>query len=106
MPKKPPVNEPLPAPNLEDPKDMDKPLARCTECDREVEHYNTFVMPTNETRVVCWECLQRQEKGFNAKRDFRRDSRAGRHSQIDGDPQDNRIPRRSTRPGGTARHEV
>jgi hypothetical protein len=77
MPKKPPVNEPLPAPNLEDPKDMDKPVARCTECDREVEHYNTFVMPTNETRVVCWECLQRQEKGFNAKRDFRRDSRRG-----------------------------
>ena len=77
MPKKPLVNEPVPAPNLEDPKDMDKPLARCTECDREVEHYNTFVMPTNETRVVCWECLARQEKGFNAKRDFRRDSRRG-----------------------------
>jgi hypothetical protein len=52
---------------------MDKAAVRCTECDREVEHYNTFVAPTNETSVVCWECLQRQEKGFNAKRDFRRD---------------------------------
>ena len=77
MPKKPAVNEPVPAPHIEDPKDMDKPAVRCTECDREVEHYNTFVAPTNETSVVCWECLQRQEKGFNAKRDFRRDSRRG-----------------------------
>jgi hypothetical protein len=60
-----------------DPKVTDKPLARCTECDREVDHYNTFLSPSDELRVVCWECLARQEKGFNAKRDFRRDSRTG-----------------------------
>jgi len=77
MPKKPRLAESTPAPQPPDPKDNEKLLVRCTECDREVEHYNTFVMPDNETRVVCWECLQRQEKGFNAKRDFRRDSRRG-----------------------------
>jgi predicted Fe-S protein YdhL (DUF1289 family) len=77
MPKKPPVIEPVPAPDLPDPKDIDKPAVRCTECDREMEHYNTFVMPDNEKRVVCWQCPQRQEKGFNAKRDFSRDSRRG-----------------------------
>jgi hypothetical protein len=60
-----------------DPKNMDKPTMRCSECDRETEHYNTFVTPTNEPRVVCWECLERAEKGFNAKRDFQRDSRRG-----------------------------
>lgn len=60
-----------------DPKSTDKPVERCAECDREVEHYNTFLSPTNERRIVCWECLERQEKGFNAKRDFRRSSRFG-----------------------------
>ena len=54
-----------------------KPLARCAECDREVDTYYTFVSPTNETRHVCWECQMREEKGFNAKRDFRRQSRRG-----------------------------
>jgi hypothetical protein len=77
MVKKPTLDEPMPVPRLPDPSDVDKPLARCTECDRLMEHYNTFVMPDNEARVVCWECLQRQEKGFNAKRDFQRDSRFG-----------------------------
>ena len=60
-----------------DPKNMDKPTVRCSECDRETEHYNSFLSPTNELRIVCWECLEREEKGFNAKRDFRRDSRSG-----------------------------
>lgn len=60
-----------------DPKMMERPLARCTECDREVEHYNTFLLPTGERRVVCWECIAREEKGFFAKRDFQRASRRG-----------------------------
>jgi hypothetical protein len=60
-----------------DPKQMDKPVARCAECDREMDHYNTFVSPTNEARNVCWECLGRDEKGFFAKRDFHRSSRGG-----------------------------
>jgi len=54
-----------------------KPLARCSECDREVDHYYTFVSPTNETRNVCWECQMREEKKFFAKRDFSRRSRRG-----------------------------
>lgn len=54
-----------------------KPIARCDECDREMAHYNTFVSPTNVETVVCWQCLAREEKGFNSKRDFRRDSRSG-----------------------------
>lgn len=60
-----------------DPKTTEKPLARCAECDREVEHYNTFLSSVNELRVVCWECLSREEKGFNANRDFSRQSRRG-----------------------------
>ena len=60
-----------------DPKTSDKPPARCSECDREMDHYNTFLSPTNEERVICWECTEREEKGFNAKRDFRRDARSG-----------------------------
>jgi hypothetical protein len=60
-----------------DPKTTEKPLERCNECDREVEHYNTFLTPTNEWKIICWECLSAGEKGFNAKRDFRRDSRMG-----------------------------
>lgn len=54
-----------------------KKIARCSECDREVDHYYTFLAPTNETRIVCWQCQMRDEKGFNAKRDFRRRSRRG-----------------------------
>lgn len=54
-----------------------KTPVRCWECDREMDHYNVFVSPTNEKKVVCWECLQREEKGFFAKRDFRRSSRLG-----------------------------
>jgi hypothetical protein len=60
-----------------DPKITNKPVVRCAECDREVNHYNTFIEPDNEVRNVCWECLLRSEKGFNAKRDFRRQSRLG-----------------------------
>ena len=60
-----------------DPKMMDKTAVRCAECDREMENYNTFVSPTNERRNVCWECLEREEKGFFAKRDFHRTSRRG-----------------------------
>jgi hypothetical protein len=60
-----------------DPKSTNKPVVRCAECDREVDHYNTFVNPTNENRNVCWQCLARAEKGFNAKRDFARQSRSG-----------------------------
>jgi hypothetical protein len=60
-----------------DPKTNNKPVVRCTECDREVNHYNTFIEPDNEVRNVCWECLARAEKGFFAKRDFQRQSRLG-----------------------------
>lgn len=62
---------------LPDPKTLTKPTARCAECDAEVEHYNTFVSPTDETSVICWQCLARDEKGFNAKPDFHRASRRG-----------------------------
>ena len=54
-----------------------KLIERCAECDREVDHYYTFISPTNEKRIVCWECQMREEKGFNAKRDFSRRSRRG-----------------------------
>lgn len=60
-----------------DPKVISKPVARCHECDREVDHYNTFLSPTNETRNVCWQCLAREEKGFNADRGFSRHGRRG-----------------------------
>ena len=60
-----------------DPKTIDKPAVRCVECDREMDHYNTFVTPSNERRNVCWQCLARQEKGFFAHRDFRRSARHG-----------------------------
>ncbi len=60
-----------------DPTVTEKEPARCTECDRVMEHYNTFISPINEELVVCWECMQRDERGFFAKRDFRRNSRRG-----------------------------
>ena len=60
-----------------DPKTIDLPVVRCSDCDREVEHYNTFLSSVNESRIACWECLSREEKGFNAKRDFSRQSRRG-----------------------------
>jgi hypothetical protein len=52
-------------------------VARCSKCDRELEHYNTFLAPDGEERVVCSECQERKEKGFNAHRDFRRQARSG-----------------------------
>ncbi len=60
-----------------DPKTIEKPMARCDECDRETTHYNLFISAANEPRRICWECLAREEKGFFAKRDFRRGSRLG-----------------------------
>ncbi|MBL8180674.1 MAG: hypothetical protein JNL64_03570 [Blastocatellia bacterium] len=63
--------------NLSDPKSIDKPPVRCSECDEEVTNYNTFVSPTNDTRTVCWQCLAREEKGFNAARGFQRLGRRG-----------------------------
>lgn len=60
-----------------DPKVIDRPEVRCDECDRMVTNYNVFFSATNEQRNVCWECLSRREKNFNAKRNFRRGSRFG-----------------------------
>ena len=60
-----------------DHKKLEVTVARCTECDREVDRYNTYVSPANEQVVICWECQQRSDKGFNAKRDFARTSRRG-----------------------------
>ena len=60
-----------------DPKIIGHPPVRCEECDREMDHYNTFVSPTNVRTNVCWQCLQREEKGFFAHRDFRRGARTG-----------------------------
>lgn len=61
-----------------DPKKLEKPTVRCSMCDEEVTHYNTFFSATDEPRNVCWKCLERDEKGFFAKRDFTRSSRSGR----------------------------
>lgn len=63
--------------NALDPKTIDKPLVRCAECDREVTHYNTFFAPAGGKRNVCWQCLAREEKGFNAQRGYFRQSRTG-----------------------------
>jgi hypothetical protein len=49
---------------------MKKPLERCHECDIETDHYNIFITPSNERRVICAECLLRAEKGFNTKPGF------------------------------------
>lgn len=54
-----------------------KPLRRCDECDIETHYYNVFLKPTGEEEVICWECLGREERGFFAKKDFRRMSRYG-----------------------------
>jgi len=59
------------------PTTTNKTPVRCSECDREVEHYNVFLAPTNEEKVICWECMQRGDKGFFAKRGFRRGGRSG-----------------------------
>lgn len=60
-----------------DPKLTDAAAVRCSKCDREMEHYNTFVSPTNVRENVCWECLAREEKGFFAHRSFQRGARSG-----------------------------
>lgn len=60
-----------------DPKVSKKPAARCSECDREMEHYNIWLGPANQKNVICWECKGREEKGFFAHRSFRRGARTG-----------------------------
>ena len=52
-----------------------KPAARCTECDNVITHYFSFVLPTNEVKIVCWECQDREDKGYNMKPSFKRDHR-------------------------------
>ena len=64
-------------PDIVNPQITDAVTVRCSKCDREVEYYNTFLSPENVEAVVCSECLERKEKGFNAHRDFRRQARSG-----------------------------
>lgn len=64
-------------PDIVNPQITGAVKARCSKCDREVEYYNTFLSPENEESVVCSECQERKEKGFNAARDFRRQARSG-----------------------------
>ncbi len=60
-----------------DPKIIERAAVRCERCDREMEHYNTFISPTNVRSNICWQCLAREEKGFFAHRGFRRGARSG-----------------------------
>ncbi|HMQ02523.1 MAG TPA: hypothetical protein PKD26_01225 [Pyrinomonadaceae bacterium] len=60
-----------------DPKLTEKPLKRCSRCDRETEHYNLWFDPAGVAEVVCWECKAREEKGFFAHRSFGRGARGG-----------------------------
>jgi len=60
-----------------DPKQTGKAIVRCSECDREMSHYNVFLSPNGDKNAICWQCLAREEKGFNARRDFRREARSG-----------------------------
>ncbi len=52
-----------------------KPPARCTECDNVRTHYFSFVLPSNEVKIVCWECQDREDKGYNMKPSFKRNRR-------------------------------
>lgn len=54
-----------------------KAPVRCAECDREMGHYITFTSSTNEQRNVCWQCTDREEKGYNTKRGWGREARDG-----------------------------
>ena len=67
----------MPLMNTIDPKVTEREPARCSMCDRVMEHYNVWISPRNQQSIVCWECLEREEKGFNAKRGFRRGARTG-----------------------------
>lgn len=60
-----------------DPKSTSKPVMKCAECDTDTEYYITFLTPDNAEQNICWECLEREEKGFNAKRGFYREARQG-----------------------------
>lgn len=52
--------------------EMNKPLERCHECDTETDHYNIFIAPDNERKVICSECMLRAEKGFNTRPGYSR----------------------------------
>jgi hypothetical protein len=56
---------------------LDKPVRRCESCDRETDKYIVNLSPDNEETVLCWICKERGEKGFFAKRGFRRGGRDG-----------------------------
>ncbi|HXF43025.1 MAG TPA: hypothetical protein VNK26_04730 [Pyrinomonadaceae bacterium] len=60
-----------------DPKLSHRPTRRCEECDEETNHYIIRFNPKNEPRVICHNCLSREEKGFFAKPGFQRASRWG-----------------------------
>ena len=68
--------------NLTENNVLDKQPARCVECDRIMDHYITFTSPTNEEQVVCWNCYDRAEKGFNTKRDWKRSARQKQIEQV------------------------
>lgn len=53
-----------------------RPLERCFECDEETAYYNIFISPTNERKVICWECLSKEEKGFTARYGYSRGAKS------------------------------
>ncbi len=59
-----------------------KPAVRCDECDTIVEHYVTFVTPSNELHHVCWNCKQREDKYYNLKPGWRRSPRQKQIEQV------------------------
>lgn len=55
---------------------MNRPIERCFECDEESRYYNVFISPTNERKIVCWECLSNVEKGFTARYGYSRGAKS------------------------------
>lgn len=44
----------------------------CERCDRETDHLISTLGPGLQPRLVCWECLDRQEKRDNLRPGWRR----------------------------------
>ena len=59
-----------------------KPMVRCDECDTLVEHYVTFVMPSNELHHTCWNCQNREDKFYNTKPGWHRSARQKQIEQV------------------------
>jgi hypothetical protein len=60
---------------IENENTRQKQVRRCEQCDRETDEWIQFLNPDDTAHYICWTCQQRDDKHFNVKASWKRQTK-------------------------------